>query len=373
MGPRVVVVHDYLSQRGGAERVVLAMLGAFPGSRLVTSVYSPDRTFAAFGSHEIETLPLDKVPHLRADPRLALPFLARSFSRHVIDDADVVLCSSSGWAHGIGSTAPKVVYCHTPARWLYEPADYLHSAGLVPRLATRALRRRLERWDQAQAATVTEYLANSTTVRDRIQRAYGRVAQVLHPPVSLDADGPQEPVPGVSPGFWLTVSRARAYKNAHLVCQAVANRPDERLLAVGTLPPVPGGGTWPDNVNAVRHLSEPRLRWLYANCRAAVSASREDFGLSPVEGNEFGKPAVVLRAGGFLDSTVEGETGVFIEEQSAASVEAALSALPADLDPDVIRQHAERFQLPVFQARLRQIVETAHAASPRPEQRLHQG
>lgn len=101
-----------------------------------------------------------------------------------------------------------------------------------------------------------------------------------------------------------------------------------------------------------------------------MSASGEDFGLSPVEGNEFGKPAVVLRAGGFLDSTVEGETGVFIEEQSVESVGAALSALPHDLDPDVIRQHASRFQLPVFQARLREIVETTHAEGQQPTAQL---
>lgn len=364
MGPRVVVVHDYLSQRGGAERVVLAILGAFPGARLVTSVHSPERTFAAFADHEIETLWPDRVPAFRSDPRRALPVLAGAFSRHVIDDADVVVCSSSGWSHGIGSTAPKVVYCHTPARWLYEPADYLDTAGVAPRLATRVLQGRLKRWDRAQAATVSEYLANSTTVRDRIRRAYGREAQVLHPPVSLDAEGPQEEVPGVKPGFWLTVSRARAYKNANLVCEAIARRPDERLVAVGTLPPRQDGGTWPANVTAAKDLSEARLRWLYANCRAVVSASREDFGLSPVEGNEFGKPAVVLRAGGFLDSTVEGVTGVFIEEQTVESVDAALSALP-HLDPDVIKQHAERFQLSVFQSRLREIVEATYAGAQR--------
>lgn len=366
MGPRIVVVHDYLTQRGGAERVVLAILRTFPGSRLVTSIYRPEQTFAEFAAHKIETLWLTRVPVLGRDPRLALPLLGDAFARHLVDDADVVVCSSSGWAHGIGSMAPKVVYCHTPARWLYVPDDYLDSAGAAPRLALRLLRGRLERWDQAQAATVSEYLANSTTVRDRIRGTYGREARVLHPPVSLDAGGPQEEVPGVDPGFWLTVSRARSYKNAHLVCQAVAGRPSERLLVVGTLPPVPGGGKWPANIMAVQNLSEPRLRWLYANCRAVVSASREDFGLSPVEGNEFGRPAVVLRAGGFLDSTVEGETGVFIEEQTVASVDAALSALPGDLDRNVIRQHATRFLLPTFQARLRAIVEDACAGSRAP-------
>src|SRR4051812_17900219 len=123
---RAVIAHDYVSQRGGAERVTLALLRAFPGAPLVTSVYEPEQTFPEFQAHDIRTSSLQRIGAFRRDPRLALPLLARTWVRTVIDSADVVVASSSGWAHGV-TTAPgvrKIVYCHNPARWLYQTNEY---------------------------------------------------------------------------------------------------------------------------------------------------------------------------------------------------------------------------------------------------------
>ena len=123
--PRVALVHDYVTQRGGAERVVLAMAAALPGAPLYTSLYEPASTYEEFGSIDIRTSPLDRVALLRRKHRLALPLLAATFSRmHV--DADVVLCSSSGWAHGARTDGRKIVYCHSPAKWLYAPDRYFN-------------------------------------------------------------------------------------------------------------------------------------------------------------------------------------------------------------------------------------------------------
>src|SRR5664280_1220390 len=122
--PRIVIVHDYVTQRGGAERVVLDLLRSFPGTRLVTACFEASSTYPRFAAYDIETLWLDRVPMFRRDPRTAFPFLAKAFSRHIIDDADLVICSSSGWAHRVTTSAPKIVYCHNPARWLYQPDDY---------------------------------------------------------------------------------------------------------------------------------------------------------------------------------------------------------------------------------------------------------
>lgn len=346
--PRIAIVHDYLTQRGGAERVVLAMLRTFPNARLITSVYRAEGTFPEFAEQGVETTWLDRLPLLRQDPRRALPLLAPTFSRVVIKDVDVVIASSSGWAHGVQTSAPKIVYCYNPPRWLHQPDEYLVGLGLLPRLASRAMTPYLRRWDQRAAASAAAYIGISTPVVDRIRRASGRDALLVPPPVTIDVTGPREPVEGIEPGFLLTVARARGYKNTDAVVDAVHGLAGERLVVVGDTRDS-------ERVRAVGRVSDAQLRWLYENCRALVSASYEDFGLTPLEANAFGRPAVVLRAGGFLDTLVEGVTGVFIEEPTAAAVADAVRRLPA-VDRDAVRAHAQRYSEEVFAGRMREIV-----------------
>ncbi len=361
--PRVVIAHDYLTQRGGAERTVLGLLRAFPGARVVTSVYAPESTFPEFADVDVETLWLQRIRAFRSDPRLALPWLAKAWQDHVIDDADVVVASSSGWAHGVSTTAPKVVYCHNPARWLYQPEDYLAKAPMAARLVRRMLADRLIAWDCERADEAAVYLVNSSAVAGRVLLRYGRDSEIIPPPVTIDPHGEQEPVAGLEPGFLLTVSRARGYKNVRLVCEAVEGLPDQRLAVIGSLPT--RHAAWSDRLRGVGHVTDAQLRWLYANCSAVVSASREDFGLTPIEGNLFGKPAVLLRAGGFLDTLVEGVTGCFIEAETVDAVRAALGRIPA-VSASVLTTYATGFGTDVFGARIRAVVDEVLAGVSAP-------
>src|SRR5271165_2138648 len=175
----VALVHDYLTQRGGAERVVLAMQRAFPGAPLYTSLYDPPRTFPEFHYANVRTAPINRGPGLRRYHRLALPMLAHTFSTLRVDAA-VAVCSSSGWAHGATVSGRKVVYCHTPARWLYQTDRYLgrpdrtKGAGqVVKRAGIGALRARLEKWDRAAAASADRYLVVSTAVASAVRELYG--------------------------------------------------------------------------------------------------------------------------------------------------------------------------------------------------------
>ncbi len=352
----LVIVHDYLTQRGGAERVVLAMMEAFPDARLVTSVYDADRTYPEFRRYDIETLWPDKVGLLRSDPRRALPLLARAFAAHHIE-GEAVLISSSGFAHGVSTDAPKVVYCHNPPRWLYQEDDYLSDQPAVVRRGLKILRKSLLTADQRAAASCTTYLANSRNVRARIVRAYGRDAEIVHPPVLIDAAGEREPIPGVEPGFLLNVGRPRGYKNALAVCQAVESLPDERLVLVGGRPEHPYHGQWSDRIVGLRGLSDAQMRWLYANCRALVAVSREDFGLTPLEANAFGRPVVALQAGGYCDSVEPGISGVFSSSAEPADVrEAILRMCAIDWDPVVIRAHAACFGEGMFADALHRVI-----------------
>lgn len=355
---RVAIVHDYLTQRGGAERVVLSMLREFPDARLVTSVYDPGGTYREFEKYPVETLWLDRVSLLRRDPRRALPLLAKAFSSLQISDVDVVISSSSGWAHGVRSDVPKIVYCHNPARWLHQTEDYAAEHRLPVRVALEALRGPLTRWDHRAAASATKYLANSTAVRDRVRLTYGIDAEVLHPSVGIDPAGAYEPVVGLEPGFLLSVSRRRAYKNAEVVARAVEQVPGERLVLVGGLPEPSDGRAWSDRVVGLTGVSDAQLRWLYANCSGLLALGHEDFGLTPLEANVFGKPVVCLRAGGYLDTVVDGRTGVLVDRLAVDEVADGICRLRATAwDVEAVQDHAQAFSTASFGGKLRDIAE----------------
>ena len=360
---KVALAHDYLTQRGGAERVVASLRRAFPDAPLYTSLYEPEHTFPEFREGDVRTLPLDRVHLLRRHHRLALPLLARSFSRLEID-ADVAICSSSGWAHGARVRGRKIVYCHTPARWLYQSDRYLGASAPVGARAALTLQRRfLLGWDRAAASSAARYVANSTVVRDRIRSLYGIEAQIVAPPPALDPHGPQRAVAGLKPGFTLTVARLLPYKNVDAVVEAFARLPGQ-LVVVGSGPDAQRlQRNAPANVSFTGRVDDDELRWLYANSSGLVAASYEDFGLTPLEAASFGRPSAVLRFGGYLDTVVP-ETGVFFDRPEPDEIRGAVERLHATTwDEDAIRAHGESFSEERFVARMRAIAaEEASAA-----------
>lgn len=356
--PSVAIVHDYLTQRGGAERVVLAMARAFPDAPIHTSMYEPTETFPEFGDLDVRVTALDRVRPLRRRHRVALPFLASAFSRQRVK-ADVLLCSSSGWAHGAGGSGRRIVYCHTPARWLY-PAQpgFPGFGGAAGRLAMRALGPPLRRWDRAAADRADVYLVNSREVADRVDRVYGRSAELVPPPMTLDVDGPTRAVASTEPGFFLCVSRLLSYKHVDRAVAAFAELPEERLVVVGEGPFMgPLLDAAPDNVRLIGTVDDATLRWLYEHCAALIAPAHEDFGLTPIEAAAFGRPTVALRWGGYLDTIVEDETGLFFDAPEAEPIAAAIRALRAtEWSPDRLREQAGRYGEPRFVAHLRGVV-----------------
>jgi len=354
---RVAIVHDYLTQRGGAERVVLSMLKAFPGAPLYTSLYDPGKTFPEFASADIRTMPINGIRPLRTHHRLAFPILAPAFSRTYVD-ADVVLCSSSGWAHGIESDGRKVVYCYAPARWLYQPSQYLGAGRRFARGTLNALRPALLRWDRRAAWSASAYLTSSRAVADRIRDAYGIHATLVPPPFTLNPGGPTRQVDNLSPGFFLCVSRLLPYKNLGPVLEAFRACPRLRLVIVGTGPAGRGlAELAPKNVVFLGSVEDDELRWLYSACAGVVAASYEDFGLTPVEAAAFGKPSAVLRWGGFLDTVIEDRTGTFFDRPDSHLITPCLEALLCHgFDANELRRHADQFSEPRFIDRLRSLV-----------------
>jgi glycosyltransferase involved in cell wall biosynthesis len=363
---RVALAHDFITQRGGAERVALSLSRAFPKAPLHTTLYEPSTTFPAFDEVDVRPMPINRWGVLRRHHRLALPFLARSVSRNPID-ADVLLTSSSGWAHGIPTTGRKIVYCHAPARWLYQSERY---AGVAhgPTARSRAigaaigmLGPSLRAWDQRAARSADRYIVNSTSVQRAVKETYGIDAEVLPPPPpSFARVGVSSPVRGVDQQFVLCVARLLPYKNVDRVIEAIAELPGVELVIVGDGPERARLEALAARVGSTvltGRVSDAELRWLYENCLGLVAASYEDFGLSPLEAALFGKPTAALRDGGYLDTVDPGRTGTFFEHPTAPEITAGVqSMLARTWSPDDIRAHADAFSERRFIERIHEIV-----------------
>ena len=241
--PPVALVHDYLTQRGGAERVVLTLADAYPGATIHTSLYDPDGTFPGFAAHDVRTLPLDRI-RLAARPPPAgpaapgpglLPAARRRRRHHLLVER---VGPRGPRDRGQDRLLPQSGPVALPGR----PVPGRILRGWRPP-ASPSLSPPLRRWDRRAAATADRYLVNSRAVRARVADVYGIDADVVPPPVDIDVDGPRRAPDGIEPGFVLCVSRLLAYKNVAAVVEAFARRPGQRLVVVGTGPA--GRRSWP--------------------------------------------------------------------------------------------------------------------------------
>jgi glycosyltransferase involved in cell wall biosynthesis len=362
---RVAIAHDYLTQRGGAERVVLAMARAFPDAPIYTTLYDPRETFPEYAHLDVRTSWLNRIRYLRRHHRAALPLLPWAVSSMTID-ADVVLVSSSGWAHGVTTTGEKLVYCYSPARWLHQQHRYLgdhpsRSAAAALKLLSPWLRR----WDYRAAHSASAYVTISSVVQDRVHSGYGLPSTVLPAPRPDTVSSPSEPMPEVERwldggDFELCVSRLLPYKNVGAVVAAYAQEPRRKLIVIGRGPQEEAlRAAAGDNVKFLQNISDGELAWLYRRSRALISISYEDFGLTPLEAASFGKPCIVLRWGGYVETMVENLTAVFIEVPEAEHVRRALEQLDArEWDAERIIEHAARYHEDVFIENLRELVKS---------------
>ena len=348
----VAIVHDYLNQPGGAERVVLEMASMWPEAPVYTSLYRAESTFPEFQNFDIRTSFLDRLP-VDGGFRALLPLYPAAFTSFGMLDEELVISSSSGWAHGV-RTSPEsvhVVYCYAPARWLYTPDRYLPSS-LKQRLLSPVVSP-LRRWDMGAARRADGYVVIAENVRRRVRAAYGIDAQVVYPPVDTErftvrARGDR----------LLVVARLLPYKRIDLVIQA-ANRLGVGLDVVGVGP----------SLEELRAIAGPSVQFhgrlpdeaiteLFEGCLAFCSAGQEDFGLAPVESLAAGKPVVAFAAGGALETLEDGRTAAFFHEPTVTDVLSAIRRVQAlDTSPQELAQAAEQFSRTSFRANLAEAID----------------
>jgi glycosyltransferase involved in cell wall biosynthesis len=359
----VALVHDYLNQTGGAERVVLAMSGIWPDAPVYTSLYRAESTFPDFGAVDVRTSALGWLP-IDDGFRNLFPLYPAAFRAFGPLEYDVVISSSSGWAHSVRTArwSFHAVYCHAPARWLYGGDHLLDARRRVLRPFVSALRE----WDRGAAQRAHLYIANSREVSRRIRAQYGVDAPVVYPPVDVHRFAAQQRGERL-----LVVSRLLPYKHVDAIVDA-ATRGGIGLDVVGSGPSLAdlrrrAGPT----VKFHGRLPDDDVHELMQTCRALCVPGKEDFGITSVEANAAGKPVVALAAGGALETLEDGVTGSFFFHHEPAEVLDAIRRCDRiQTPPDAIAASARRFSRHAFEVRLREVVHAGWRAhrlrSPQP-------
>lgn len=369
---RIAVVHDWLLDFAGSERVLAEILRCFPQADLFAlfdRMQDGDR--ARLGGRRATTTFLQAMPGIASHLRYYLPLLPFAIEQLDVTGYDLVISSSHAVAKGVivSPDALHVCYVHSPMRYAWDlQFVYLREEGLergMRGLALRWLLHGLRQWDHRSAAGVDRFIANSRFIARRILKAYRREADVIYPPVDTGFFCPG----GVRGDYYVAVSRLMGYKRVDLLVDAFAQLPKQRLVIVGDGPLLARlKAAAPPNIEFTGYLPADALRDRVRGARAFLFAAVEDFGMAPVEAMACGTPVIALRRGGAAETVngLEGEapTGVFFEEQSVAAVVNAVRTFEehaARISPIACRLRAERFSAERFRTEFTGQVRGAYA------------
>jgi glycosyltransferase involved in cell wall biosynthesis len=357
---RVALVHDYLNQYGGAERVLEAMAEMFPDAPIYTLFYDPEGTFFKFAHRKIITSPIDKIAAVKKRHRLFIPFMPLAAQKLLVRGYDLVLSSSASYAKGANIQGGfHVTYCHTPLRYAWEDAEYVKTHPMFQsgfaRFGGSLVARYLRIWDARAARKPNLYFANSHFIAEKIERYYNREATVLYPPVDHEVFY-REPHEGGAKApkkkYFLAAGRMLHYKRFDLVIDAFKslNLP---LKLIGTGPELPAlksraGGADIEFIDYIE--DENMLRAYYNGARALVFPQVEDFGLVAAEAISCGTPVIAYRAGGAQEIVTAGVSGLFFDSQTPEAIaQAVRECIRRRWDPRTIANDGARFSKTTFQ------------------------
>jgi glycosyltransferase involved in cell wall biosynthesis len=355
---RIALVHDYLTQRGGAERVFELLCNQFPDATVFTSLYAPERSID-LGDREVYTTLLQKVPGAKKYFRLMAPFYYPAFRSLDLRDYDLIISSSTSFAKAVRKRpgARHVCFCHNVTRFLWDTQNYLREYTLYRKFypLLEHVFKAMRTMDLTYSQEPDLYIANSSTVARRIQQTYGKPAIVINYPINTHkfrfSDQKDD--------YYLVSSRLLSYKRVDVIVEAfnwlglplivTGDGPERKRLEAQAM----------GNVQFLGHVTDAERTDLMAKSRAVIVAALEDYGLVPVEANVSGTPVIAYGAGGVLDTQVSGQTGVFFNRQSPEAIQNALRlANTIQWDYRQIRHHAlSQFSEDVFFRKVDRVIE----------------
>lgn len=350
----IALVHDHLTQVGGAERVLKIFHELFPDAPIYTLIHDSKKIGPLLDGANVRPSFLQRLPFSKQKYQWLLPLMPTATESYDLSGYDIVLSSASAFAKGIltKSTTLHICYCHTPTRYLWtDTHDYLRELrapgiikSLLPYLFTH-----LRVWDAHAATRVDRFLANSRTVQERIAKHYRRESTVMFPPVEVD----QFSLGEGSGAYYLAGGRLVSYKRFDIVIDAF-NRLGMPLKIFGDGPARNAlRARAKKNIEFLGGVTDAKRAELYADCIAYLHPQEEDFGITPIEAMASGRPVIAYAAGGALETVMEGVTGTFFYDQDyAALIDAILHFDPMRYDASSIRNYALKYSADRFKKEL---------------------
>ncbi len=371
--PRVAVVHEWLVNHAGSEKVIEQILKIYPQADLFSVVdFLQPHERGFLDGRQARTTFIQRLPGAQKRFRHYLPLMPLAVEQHDLSGYDIVISSSHAVAKGVltGPDQLHVCYIHSPIRYAWDMQhQYLRESNMTHGLkgtVARLLLHYMRLWDARTPFGVDRFIANSAFIARRVRKVYRREAGVIHPPVDVARFALRTD----KEDFYLAASRLVPYKRMPMIVEAFARMPDKRLVLIGDGPDmdkVRAAAT--PNVTVLGFQSDEVLVDHMQRARAFVFAAEEDFGITPVEAQACGTPVIAYGRGGSLE-TVRGRgdprrrTGLFFDAQTVEAIVDAVEsfeALPEPIRPEVCRAHAERFAPEQFRARFARAVEAAWA------------
>jgi glycosyltransferase involved in cell wall biosynthesis len=355
---KVALVHYWLLNMRGGEKVLEALCELFPDADIFTHAYDPSAVSDSIRRHKIYTTFIQKLPMATRYCRNYLPLMPIALEQLDLRGYDLVISSESGPAKGVmvSPDALHICYCHTPMRYVWDMYyDYLKGARSIKRILMRPLIHYLRMWDLSTASRVDYFIANSNYVAKRILRHYRRESEVIHPPVDVGAFT----VSDRHEDFYLMVGELVPYKRFDIAVCAFTNM-GKKLIIIGD----------GNQMKIIKKIAGPTITFLrrqpfnvmrdyYARCRALIFPCEEDFGIVPVEAMASGRPVIAFKKGGALETVVEGLTGLFFNEQSPESLIDAINRyelIESTFSPEQISLHARKFDRERFKEHIQNTI-----------------
>lgn len=351
---KIAIAHDWLTNMGGAENVVINFTEIYPDAPVYTTVYNPNKLDQSLKRINVKTTFLQKIKGANKKHQSLLPLMPIAWEQLDFNEYDVVLSSSSSCAKGL-VTSPDtmhVCYCHTPMRYAWEfYNEYLEreKIGFFKSKLIPIIMNYIRIWDVTSANRVDYFIANSENVAKRIRKHYRRDAVVIHPPVRASYFN----ISDIDEDYFLIVSRLVPYKRIDLAVEAF-NELGLPLIVIGQGPQLEYlQSIAKDNVKLLGRQPDDVIKEYYAKCRAFIFPGEEDFGITPLEAQASGRPVIAYGKGGVLETVIDGKTGIFFKNQTKEDLIDAVKKLETmTFDKRTVREHALKFDEEIFKQKI---------------------